>query len=358
MQEPILKNKNLKPSWDDAKIALLGTMPDAELAKRFGIKHHVVLYKRMTLGISAFKDMTKRKWSRSDIRMLGTKSDDEVANLLGLSKTTVSNKRLELGIDAFAYKSELWRIWTKTELSLLGKHTDKEVARRLKMSTSGVAAKRHLHGITPFHPRAKSKTPSPNAVKWTRRDLKLLGKIPDKRLSEIMGISRKSVMTKRKKLGIESYALGTQFWHQWTEDEIARLGKSTDKELAKQLGVEPMCVMTKRRQLGINSFSKTYGTKKTHIWTKREIAMLGKKTDTMVAHELGIGIGLVRKKRIELGITAYMGSGRSAEKWTPAILARLGKEPLQKLADEIGVSREAVRQKCVKLGIMTRAGRK
>ncbi|MCE2960019.1 MAG: hypothetical protein ACK56K_06150 [Akkermansiaceae bacterium] len=210
----IISEKNVTPYWDDAKIALLGTMTDPELAKILGIKPHLVVYKRMALGIPALKDMSKRKWRNRDILLLGKKPDQEIADLLGFSKNTVTNQRKSLGIDAYAYKSKLWRIWTEEELALLGKHTDKEIARRLKLNAFNVSAKRHLLGIAPFRPKQPNKKPRPNAVKWTRRNLALLGKIPDEQLCEMMGICRKSVMKKRKELGIESYAVGTQFWHQ------------------------------------------------------------------------------------------------------------------------------------------------
>ena len=151
--------------------------------------------------------------------------------------------------------------------------------------------------------------------------------------------------------------MGTQFWHQWTEEEIVRLGTITDRELAEQLGVHIMCVMMKRKQMGIQSFSKSSGIRKSRTWTKLEISLLGKKTDSVLAHEMGLGIGVLRKKRIELGIAPKFGEKTSPSKWTPEILVRLGKEPNQAIASEIGVSREAVRQKCVKLGITLRSGR-
>lgn len=332
--------KYAKPDWDDAKIALLGTMTDAELARRLGIRHHLVPYKRTALGIPSFKNMKEREWGKKDLRLLGKKSDQEVAKLLGLTKTTVRNKRISLGIEAFAYKSKRWRIWTEKELALLGKNTDKQVARRLKIQEASVASKRYTLGIAPFRPRMANKNPRPNAVNWSRQNLALLGKLPDERVCEIMGISRKSVRSKRKELGLESFAVGTQFWHPWTEEEIKRLGKTTDGELAEQLGIQPMCVTAKRRQLGIESFAKASGMKTSRVWTEREIALLGTKPDVEVARELGLGIGVVWKKRNQLGIPTDPSSTRSPVKWTPEILARLGREPLQKIAEDIGVTHQ------------------
>lgn len=349
-----ISKKIVKAHWDDANIVLLGTMTDAELAKRLGMKHAAVLYKRLALGVPSFKNRKEHEWKQKDLRLLGKKSDQQLADMLGLAKTTVINKRRSLGIEAFAYKSKLWRTWTENELALLGKHTDKEIARRLKMQEANVTSKRQVLGIAPFRPRMENKRPRPDAVKWTRHTLALLGKQPDMQVCGIIGISRKSVMRKRKELGIPSYAVGTQYWHPWTEEEVKRLGQTTDRELAEQLGIQPMCVTAKRRHLGIESFTKASGAKIEYRWEQKEVARLGTIPDKTLAQELGLGVGIVRKKRLQVGIAANHGAKRSPDKWTPEILARLGKEPLQQIATEIGVTREAVRQKCLKLGITTR----
>lgn len=353
-----LKMQSVRISWDAGMISLLGTMTDAELARRLGIPLYVVIYKRLSLGIPSFKNMKVREWKRNELGLLGKKSDEEVAKLLGMAKTTISNKRKSLGIEAFAFRSKLWRSWTQEEVEMLGKDTDKEVARRLKIHEVTVALKRRQLGIASFYPRLPNKNPRREAVDWSRKNLALLGKLPDERVAEIIRISRKSVLGKRKRLGIESFAVGTQFWHPWTEEEIARLGKTTDRELAEQLGIQPMCVTAKRRQMGIESFAKASGLKTSRVWTEREIALLGTKPDAEVARELGLGVGVVWKKRNQLGMPTDSSSMRSPVKWTPEVLTRLGKEPLQKIAEDIGVTREAVRQKCVKLGITARFGRK
>jgi DNA-binding CsgD family transcriptional regulator len=151
-----------------------------------------VLTKRNSLGIAPFRVIGPKKWNQKAIRLLGRKSDQEVAEMLGMAKTTVANKRRSLGIESFAHKTKLWRRWTEDELALLGKHTDKEIARRLKMPEPNVASKRHHLGIAPFRPRKENTRPRPNAVKWTRQNLALLGKLPDAQVCGIMGVSHQS----------------------------------------------------------------------------------------------------------------------------------------------------------------------
>ena len=197
-----LKMQSVRFSWDEAMISLLGTMTDAELARRLGIRHHVVTYKRLSLGIPPFRSIKQREWGQEELGLLGKQSDQEVAKLLGFAKTTVTNKRKSLGIEAFAFQSKLWRSWTEEELAMLGKDTDKEVARRLEIHEVSVAVKRRQLGIASFCHRRPNKNPRPDAADWSRKNLALLGKLPDERVAEIMGISRKSVMGKRKRLGI------------------------------------------------------------------------------------------------------------------------------------------------------------
>jgi hypothetical protein len=337
--------------WDEEKIEMLGTMPDSEVARRLGVAHANVRYKRMALGIAACKNMKGYVWKQKDIRLLGKKSDEEVAALLGLTKTTIRNKRVELGIGAFAYQSKLWREWAEEELAMLGKFTDKEVGRRLNIKEMCVASKRHVLGIEPFQPRGVNKSPRPNAVKWTRQNVELLGKIPDKRIAEIMGVCRKSIMRKRKQLGIESYADATQFWHRWTEEQIAKIGTMTDRAMGEELGISVMCVVLKRRSLGIQAYTKTLEGGRNHVWKDEEIGMLGKKPDAKVAQEIGLSIGAVRNQRVRLGIPSYFESKSGRIVWTPELVERLGKKSAAELAEELGVSTQAIYEKRKQVGI-------
>lgn len=326
-------------------------MPDEVLAKRLGVVRSVIFYKRTTLRVAPFRGKNKYIWRQKDILLLGKNSDQEVAKTLGTYRKYVTEKRQALGIEAFAYQSQLWRRWSEEELAMLGSCTDKELAERLNLAVHCVTSKRHGLGIKAFHERAKNKTPRPNSVQWTRRNLALLGKYPDQRVAEMMGIGRKSVLYKRKILGIESYALASGLWHEWSEKEIARLGTMIDRELASKLGVSAICVTTKRTEMGIQSFMKSTKPAREHVWKKRELALLGKKTDREVSSDVGLSLGLVRKKRIQLGIAAHFGSERNPDKWTASILARLSKESHQKIAAEMGISWQAVQQKCKQLGI-------
>jgi hypothetical protein len=82
---------------------LLGTMSDAELAKKIGCIGYTVYKKRKTLGILAFEkhvDLVHVDWD-SWQHLLGTMSDVELAKKIGCSHVAVGDKRKKLGIPVF-----------------------------------------------------------------------------------------------------------------------------------------------------------------------------------------------------------------------------------------------------------------
>jgi hypothetical protein len=83
------------PRWTPQEVALLGTMPDEELAARIGKTPVAVRQKREELGIA---NPTANRWTAEDIALLGTLPDEEVARLVGRSRTAVTQKRCQLGI--------------------------------------------------------------------------------------------------------------------------------------------------------------------------------------------------------------------------------------------------------------------
>ncbi len=47
--------------WSKARLALLGTMPDAQLAKKLGAAPNTVLFRRRKLGIPPYAPSTKHE---------------------------------------------------------------------------------------------------------------------------------------------------------------------------------------------------------------------------------------------------------------------------------------------------------
>ena len=86
------------PLWTPEDIALLGTLPDEEVARRTGRTVNAVRLKREELGIP---NPAGNRWRPEDITLLGTLPDREVARRLGRPLHSVTQKRCKLGIPTF-----------------------------------------------------------------------------------------------------------------------------------------------------------------------------------------------------------------------------------------------------------------
>jgi hypothetical protein len=92
--------RNLVPGyrgewWTPQDIALLGTAPDKEVARRTGRTAAAVRRKRWALAIP---NPAGDRWTAEGIALLGTLPDREVARMLGRSLQSVTLKRIKLGI--------------------------------------------------------------------------------------------------------------------------------------------------------------------------------------------------------------------------------------------------------------------
>src|SRR6266571_5249409 len=80
-----------------------------------------------------------RPWTKNELALLGTLPDAEVAELTGRTFGTVWQKRL--GIDQPALQS---RKWTPAEDKLVGTAPDAEIARQLDCTESAVKSRRAI----------------------------------------------------------------------------------------------------------------------------------------------------------------------------------------------------------------------
>jgi hypothetical protein len=83
------------PLWTPEDVALLGTLPDAEVATRTGRTPSAVRQKREERSIPNPDD---NRWTAEAVALLGTMPDAEVARRLGRSVSAVVQKRVKLGI--------------------------------------------------------------------------------------------------------------------------------------------------------------------------------------------------------------------------------------------------------------------
>lgn len=79
----------------DEDVALLGTLPDEEIAQRTGRSVSAVRSKRTLSGI---KNAFAGGWTAEEIAQLGTGTDTEVGKRIGRSGAACAHKRFTLGI--------------------------------------------------------------------------------------------------------------------------------------------------------------------------------------------------------------------------------------------------------------------
>lgn len=83
------------PLWTAEDVALLGTLPDEDVARQTGRTAGAVRQKREELGIP---NPAGNRWTADGVALLGTLPDREVAPRLGRSLSSVTQKRIKLGI--------------------------------------------------------------------------------------------------------------------------------------------------------------------------------------------------------------------------------------------------------------------
>jgi hypothetical protein len=92
----------LGPVWEREENALLGTMPDKEVAKRVGRSATAVHAHRRSLGIRSYYKRKPQsepvKWTPAKDKLLGTMPDSKVARRLGCSPMAVFYRRRKLRI--------------------------------------------------------------------------------------------------------------------------------------------------------------------------------------------------------------------------------------------------------------------
>ncbi len=117
---------------------MLGTRPDAEVARRLGVRRGAVLAKRRELRIPSWRG--SRAWTKSELRRLGTMSDSDLAKKLGLSKSKVVAQRVTQGIPSLGGRR--YHRWTKAEKAKLGTVPDDVLARELGVTKAAVKSRK------------------------------------------------------------------------------------------------------------------------------------------------------------------------------------------------------------------------
>lgn len=120
---------------EDQCMDLLGTMPDAAVARRIGETSQYVSYVRNANGIAPYTFDALEGFEH----LLGTMSDGAVARASGASIPTVEGRRKKLGIEAHRRRIDRERFRGLFEEGL----SDDEIAEAMDMSRSHVSVLRH-----------------------------------------------------------------------------------------------------------------------------------------------------------------------------------------------------------------------
>jgi hypothetical protein len=198
---PMPSPQRVRYNWTRRSIAMLGTMPDIDLASKLNLSIKTVLLKRQSLGIPSSRPPKSIKWTPALIATLGKMPDGEVAKINGMNILSVQKKRVSLGIRCYARKSKIWHYWTKKELALLGKMSDGDVALRTGINKASVAWKRCKLKIPSF----TTKRPKKLLTDWTRKEISVLGKMTDAAAAATLDLAHSAVRLKRISLGIPAF---------------------------------------------------------------------------------------------------------------------------------------------------------
>lgn len=147
--------KGFATHWTNDMTALLGKVPDAEIAAKMGIHVTTVAKRRRELGIEPLHSRraggrNSVLWKDEHVALMGTMTDTALAEIVGCSQRCVSDERNRRGIPPFASKvggARTQREWSEDELALLGTMSDAQVAARVGYSASAARHERKRRGI-------------------------------------------------------------------------------------------------------------------------------------------------------------------------------------------------------------------
>jgi len=227
-------------------------------------------------------------------------SDAAFGERYGISPTSAGIKRIALGaLRTFRSISEQKLIAIKRDLARL---SNSVVGRKHGFSPNVAGALRKRFNLPVLFDYDKQ-------INWTRKMLGELGTISDYNYSERYGISRVSIVRKRKLLGIHPYNASSNPIH-WTPTMLRVLGTISDDKFSKRFGIGYATVVTKRHNLRIKSVRGRVPTKRSgpfrrRLWTNTMVGELGMAPDPEIARKFGLTRVAVHHKRVRMRIPAF-----------------------------------------------------
>lgn len=179
--------------------------------------------------------------------------------------------------------------------------------------------------------------------KWNREWDARLGRLPDSELADEVGVSRQTVIAKRRALGIPAYEHRP---HEFSpaDDEAVRSMRKGDA--ARAIGCSRRDVETRRKELGVvyKARGRTRTPRPPHVFDAAQDAIIAVCRSEDAARAIGCRRSEVVRRRKELGLKQVRvpGRTRSAAR-VREDLARHGGS-VRLLAAEYGVSPQRIYQ--------------
>ncbi|MGG2621694.1 hypothetical protein [Pseudomonas aeruginosa] len=269
-----------KKEWLEKNLAkitpLLGTVSDADLARRFGGFPSRYARLRDQRGISAFQPEYQPNLSPELIERLGKEPDAHLVARFGVTKERVRWARTKLKIPAFILAEALPN--DIEFMALLGNTTDIELAERYKCNPRTISGIRKNAGLPPFSGEAPV---SPEI-------LECLGKMPDSEVMAKYGLSKKRIQNLRKQHNIPTFTLSGSLEN--NPEFVSLLGIETDAKIAIKFGCSINCVAGIRQKL---KCATTTQAKQAEMkaWREKNLAditpLLGTISDADLARRFG-----------------------------------------------------------------------
>ena len=243
-------------AWNEKQVKLLGTAPDETVARKLGVTKSSITQKRKMLGVAPYgrsRQQNSHPWKKLELRWLGKITDKEVAKRIGISSPSVGWKRRTLGIAARKSGGRSTKPRNKSELALLGKLPDTVVARRLGIHRHQVAMLRAKYRVPVLRSKLAIALDSPTI-------LKRLANEPAKSIAAELRVSvftlnawKHRNRQRDKNSANRKGSRKPRFI--WNRAAVTRLGNESDGILAREFGVSRQTILSQRRRLGIESYS-------------------------------------------------------------------------------------------------------
>lgn len=143
----------MKLEWTAEQLALVGTAPDIEVAKQLGVSRMMIGRKRKELGLPPYTlkacghdGQTQFEWTEDNLALLGTVPDMDLALILGINRRSVWRQRKKRNIPVMRSEYRYF-VLPDEAVPLLGVLRDAEIAHRFNVPSDTVYNARRLRNI-------------------------------------------------------------------------------------------------------------------------------------------------------------------------------------------------------------------